>query len=60
MRMDFRCSYTSKGFKDGGERAEFAYNGTFFDSDYFPYLGYNRNVEINNPVRRREEKLGHL
>ncbi|MFY9938557.1 MAG: ABC transporter permease, partial [Silvibacterium sp.] len=58
MRMDFRCSYTSRGFKDGGERAEFAYNGTFFDSDYFPYLGYNRNVEINNPVRRREEKLG--
>ncbi len=58
MRMDFRCSYTSKGFKDGGERAEFAYNGTFFDSDYFPYLGYNRNVEISNPVRRREEKLG--
>jgi hypothetical protein len=58
MRMNFRCSYTSHGFKDGGERAEFAYNGTFFDSDYFPYLGYNRGVEINNPVRRREEKLG--
>ena len=58
MRMDFRCSYTSHGFKDGGERAEFAYNGTFFDSDYFPYLGYNRGVEIDNPVRRREEKLG--
>ena len=60
MRMDFRCSYTSHGFKDGGERAEFAYNGTFFDSDYFPYLGYNRNVELDNPVRRREEKLGPL
>ena len=60
MRMDFRCSYTSHGFKDGGERPEFAYNGTFFDSDYFPYLGYNRNVELDNPVRRREEKLGPL
>ncbi len=60
MRMDFRCSYTSRGFKDGGERPEFAYNGTFFDADYFPYLGYNRNVELNNPVRRREEKLGPL
>jgi ABC-2 type transport system permease protein len=58
MRMDFKCSYTSHGFKDGGERAELAYNGSFFDSDYFPYLGYTRNVEIDNPVRRREEKLG--
>jgi hypothetical protein len=60
LRMDFKCSYTSRGFKDGGERAEFAYNGTFFDSDYFPYLGYNRGVELDNPVRRREEKLGKL
>jgi ABC-2 type transport system permease protein len=58
MRMDFHCSYTSHGFKDGNERAEFAHNGTFFDSDYFPYLGYTRNVELDNPVRRREEKLG--
>jgi ABC-2 type transport system permease protein len=58
LRMDFRCSYTSHGFKDGGERAELAYNGTFFDAGYFPYLGYDRNGEIDNPVRRREEKLG--
>ncbi|MBV8113461.1 MAG: hypothetical protein JO300_01890 [Silvibacterium sp.] len=58
MRIDFRCSWTSHGFKDGNERPEFAYNGTFFDSDYFPYLGYNRGVELDNPVRRREEKLG--
>jgi ABC-2 type transport system permease protein len=58
MRMDFKCSYASHGFKDGGERAELAYNGTFFDQDYFPYLGYDRSVEMDNPVRRREEKLG--
>lgn len=58
LRMDFKASYTSHGFKDGGERAEFAHNGTFFDQDYFPYLGYNRGLELDNPVRRREEKLG--
>ncbi|MBB6142357.1 hypothetical protein HNQ77_000295 [Silvibacterium bohemicum] len=58
LRMDFKCSYSSHGFKDGNERAEFAYNGTFFDQDYFPYLGYNRGIELDNPVRRREEKLG--
>jgi hypothetical protein len=57
MRMDFTASYTSRGFKDGGERPDFAYNGTFFNSSYFPYIGYNRGVELDNPVRRREEKL---
>jgi hypothetical protein len=60
MRMDFRASYTSRGFKDGNEREEFAYNGTFFDRDYFPSIGYNQNIEIDDPVRRREEKLPPL
>ncbi len=58
LRMDFRASANTKGFKDGGERAELAYNGTFFDRDYFPTLGYNRAIEIDEPVRRKEEKLG--
>jgi ABC-2 type transport system permease protein len=58
MRMDFRASANTKGFKDGGERPELAYNGTFFDRDYFPALGYSRGLEIDQPVRRKEEKLG--
>jgi ABC-2 type transport system permease protein len=58
IRMDFRASANTKGFKDGGERPELAYNGTFFDRDYFPTLGYSRGLEIDQPVRRREEKLG--
>lgn len=57
-RMDFRASANTRGFKDGGERPELAYNGTFFDRDYFPTLGYSRGQEIDQPVRRREEKLG--
>jgi ABC-2 type transport system permease protein len=60
MKMIFRVGYTSRGFKDGNERPEFAYNGTFFDRDYFPTIGYNQNVEIDDPVRRREEKLPAL
>jgi ABC-2 type transport system permease protein len=60
MRMDFRASYASKGFKDGNERPELAYNGTFFDRDYFPTIGYNPNIELDEPVRRREERLGEL
>jgi hypothetical protein len=57
MRIDFRASHITKGFKDGNEPPELAYNGTFFDRDYFPTIGYNRGMEIDQPVRRREEKL---
>lgn len=60
LEMDFRCSYTSRGFRDGNEKPELAYNGTFFDRDYFPIIGYNQNLELDEPVRRREEKLGEL
>jgi ABC-2 type transport system permease protein len=60
MKLSFKVSYTSRGFRNNNERPELAYNGTFFDQDYFPYIGYNRGVELDNPVRRREEKLGPL
>lgn len=60
MKMNFRVRYAAHGFTDGNERAELAYNGTFFDRDYFPFVGYNRNNEIDDPVRRREEKLPPL
>ena len=60
LRMDFQASHNTKGFMDGGERPELAYNGTFFDRDYFPQLGYSQQLELDEPVRRREEKLGEL
>jgi len=60
MRMDFKVSRNTKGFTDGGERPELAYNGTFFDRDYFPLLGYSQQMELDDPVRRKEEKLGEL
>src|SRR6185312_4617476 len=34
-----------------------AYNGMFFDSSYFPGIGYDPGVELDDPRRRREEKL---
>jgi ABC-2 type transport system permease protein len=60
LRMDFKVSHTSRGFRDGHERPELAYNGTFFDRGYFPFVGYNSGVELDDPVRRREEKLPAL
>jgi ABC-2 type transport system permease protein len=58
VNMNFKVGYQSHGFKDGGERPELAYNGTFFDADYFPYIGYSQGVELDDPRRRREEGLG--
>ena len=60
MVLTFSVAHTTRGFRDGNEPAEFAYNGTFFDSGYFPSIGYDQNFEIDDPRRRREEKLGPL
>ena len=57
LDMTFNVGYTSRGFKDGGERPELAYSGTFFDSDYFPVIGYDNNIELDDPRHRKEEKL---
>ncbi len=59
-RMSFEVGIKSVGFKDGNERAELAYNGTFFDSNYLPFIGYDRNNELDDPRRRAEEKLPAL
>jgi len=60
MTLTFSVGHRTRGFRDGGELAELAYNGTFFDSDYFPYIGYNNGVELDDPRRRKEEHLGPL
>jgi ABC-2 type transport system permease protein len=60
IQMEFNVGYRSRGFRDGNEKPELAYNGTFFDSGYFPGIGYDRNVELNDPRRRREQHLGPL
>jgi hypothetical protein len=59
-KLTFNVGYMSRGFRDGNELPELAYNGTFFDSDYFPYIGYNQQIELDDPRRRREENLGPL
>ena len=60
LQMTFDVAYSSHGFRDGNERAELAYNGTFFDSSYFPHIGYQQSIELDDPRRRREEHLGPL
>ncbi len=56
----FKVSHITRGFRDGNEPAQFAYNGTFFDAEFFPGIGYDQGFEIDDPRRRREEKLPPL
>jgi ABC-type transport system involved in multi-copper enzyme maturation permease subunit len=60
VRLSFSLELTSPGFRDGNELAQFAANGTFFDTDFLPIIGYNADAELDDPRRRREEGLGPL
>jgi ABC-2 type transport system permease protein len=58
VNMNFNVDYKSRGFRDGNERPELAYSGTFFDASYFPTIGYTSDNELTDPRRRRDEHLG--
>ncbi len=61
VTMTFRVSWTTHGFRDGNELAQ--YSPTTARSStwaFFPTIGYDRNLEIDDPRRRREEHLGPL
>jgi hypothetical protein len=58
--LTFSLSHAAHGFRDGHEEAQFALNGTFFDAEFFPAIGYSSNNELDDPRRRREEHLGPL
>ena len=60
LHLNFRSAYHATGFRDGNERSQMAFNGTFFDRSYFPGIGYNQQAELSDPARRREEKLPPL
>jgi hypothetical protein len=60
ITLTCNVSHQTRGFRDGNELPEFAYNGTFFDSDYIPYIGYRIDEELDDPRRRREEHLPPL
>ncbi len=60
LNLTFHVGYRTRGFRDGNERPELAGNGMFFDSSYFPSIGYSAGMELDDPRRRREEKLGPL
>ena len=60
MTLSFSVSHESPGFRDNNEPAQFAYNGTFFDAEFFPGVGYDPQVDRHPRAVSREEHLGPL
>jgi hypothetical protein len=55
--LTFELNYAHPGFVDGAPDNHFAENGTFFDSDYFPRLGYVSENELSADETRKKYGL---
>lgn len=58
IKMDFKVSFVTKGFKQSGSNTNVVYNGTFFNNmDFFPALGYQPEAELSDDDDRKEQGL---
>ncbi|HEU5180936.1 MAG TPA: M1 family aminopeptidase [Candidatus Polarisedimenticolia bacterium] len=58
MRVDYDFAIENRGFVNNGARNQFVANGTFFDSgEFFPHVGYNKTLELDDPTERRRRDL---
>ncbi len=58
ISLNFKQSYQNLGFKeDNNSNTEIIHNGTFFNSDHFPSLGYNKGYEIEDAKLRATKGL---
>lgn len=57
LKLYFRQTFTSKGFKESGENTSIVQNGTFFNNSLFPQLGYNQGAELTDENERKKKDL---
>jgi ABC-2 type transport system permease protein len=57
IRMDFRINYDTRGFVESNPNNDIVFNGTFFNSTYFPGLGYNEGAELTADDDRKDNDL---
>ena len=61
MPMKFETGFAANGFVNGGSNTNVVENGTFINSAaYFPHLGYNDGIELQDRNKRRKYGLGEL
>ncbi|WP_276392206.1 ABC transporter permease/M1 family aminopeptidase [Eudoraea chungangensis] len=52
IKMDFKQSFTTKGFESGNSNVNINYNGTFFNNTDLPTIGYNKKYELDDADER--------
>jgi ABC-2 type transport system permease protein len=57
IKMNFKQSFTTTGFEAGNSNANIVENGTFFNNENFPTIGYNRKYELGDNDERSEYNL---
>ncbi|MCH2032880.1 MAG: peptidase M1 [Tenacibaculum sp.] len=69
IQMKFTQTYYPKGFEEDGSKGDVIYNGTFFNNNVFPTLGYNKKYELSDddirtsydlPKRQREAQINDI
>jgi len=55
--LELALSYVNPGFENDGSDTQIVHNGTFFNSTYFPTVGYRRDAEIADEDARRKHDL---
>jgi hypothetical protein len=57
IKMNFKQTYTTKGFEIDNSNTNIVYNGTFFSNKDLPSLGYNKKYELRDDDDRKEFNL---
>lgn len=57
IQMNFKQTFTTKGFEIGSSGTKIVHNGTFLDNEYFPTLGYNNDYELRDDEEREDWNL---
>ena len=58
VQMNFKVTFDTRGFEQGGSNTNVIFNGTFFNNtSFFPTLGYNSGVELGDDDERKKRKL---
>ncbi|AFU70571.1 M1 peptidase family protein [Psychroflexus torquis ATCC 700755] len=57
IKMNFKQTFTTKGFEQGSSNTKIVHNGTFFNNTDFPTLGYNKKYELSDADDRADYNL---
>ena len=57
MQLNFEYTIAFRGFDNDNSKGSIVDNGTFFNSNYFPSIGYQESTEISDVDDRKKYKL---